>query len=57
MVYSAKQLRNPAKFTAKLQTISYNNIDKILPKFWNIFSIKRFTLATDPMLIVLFELI
>jgi len=34
-----------------------NNVDKILPKFCNMFFIKRFTLIMDPILIVLLKII
>jgi len=46
-VYSSKQLRN----SAKLQ------IDKILPKFCNMFFIKRFILTLDPTLMCYLNLL
>jgi len=54
IVHSANHLRNPVKFTAKLQII--------LPKhrtaeILQIFFIKRFTLTMDPILIVLLKLV
>jgi len=54
-VYFAKQLRNPAKFTAKLQIICLKqyrqNTEKILQRFF----IKQFTLLLDPIPIVLLK--
>ena len=51
-VYSGKQLRILPNYKSYVR----NNIDKILPKFCNVFLIERFTLSLDPVLIVLLKL-
>ena len=53
MVYSAKQYEILPNYKQHLT----NNIDKILPKFCNIFFVNRFISTLDPKLIVLLKLI